>query len=474
MKLLSIFRARGGREPRPAPTIEVAYDAAGNRGLAFNLSWRSIATRGGRKEALRVARAGGATHALVRAGQVGMGVLPKRSCRPGARLLPAAMVAARQHPGTAVCCVEVTPGEYWLALSIHGAPTSTDLFLSGVSADEALQRARALLDGLGDAQAGATLHTNIPGCTLPNARPYTPADMLEAIVPEGDVLRLVPRPPPARGFLLGALLLVAASVAWQQYRSRSDAAGRSASAMVLPPAPDLQSAWAAAVVRWAAGVPMPRAGALQPARDSLGDLPVHWHGWLLVQAGCRASDLEPGAPTHRNWHCEAKYQRGPGALLNRDMVSRAPAGWRLRLLPLGALQLRRTVQEPASPVRPDELPPVSHFEVEVASRLQRLAPAFSGDVRLAFTPVAVEPPTDAAGQVLPPPAQSLAPFRADFHWTGPLRSIDALLAEGVAAQWQAIHLTHQPGAAGGVIPMEARASGSVLMVDLKGVFLAKP
>jgi hypothetical protein len=475
MKLPSFFQPRGGREQRLAPRIEVAYAASGNRGLAFNLSWRSIATRGGQKEALRVARAGGATHALVRAGQVGMGILPKRSRRPGARLLPAALVAARQHPGTAVCCIEVTPGEYWLALSIHGAPTSTDLFLSGISADQALQRALSLLEGLDDAQAGATLHTNIPGCTLPNARPYAPSDMLEAIVPESDVLRLVPRPTPVRGFLLGGLLLVAAILAWQQHRSRSDDASRAPSAAALPPAaPDLQSAWAAAVMRWAASVPMPRQGALEPARESLGGLPVHWHGWSLVQATCRASDLGPGAPDHRNWHCDAEYQRGPGALLNRDMAARAPAGWSLRFLPLGALQLHRTVRESASPLRPDELPTVSHFEVEVASRLQRLSPAFSGEVRLAFTPVPIAAPVDAAGQALPPPAESLVPLRAEFQWAGPLRSIDALLAEGVIAQWQAIHLTHQPSAAEGVIPMEPRASGSALMVDLKGVFLAKP
>jgi len=474
MGLLTAIRSRLGREQRLASRIEVAYDASGNRGLAFNLAWRSIATGGGRQEALRVARVAGATHAVVRAGQVGMGVLPERSLRPGARLLPAALVAARQHSGTAVCCLEITPGEYWLALTIHGAPTSTDLFLSGVSADEALERARAILEGL-DARADATLHTNVAGCTLPNTRPYAPADMLEAVVPEGDVLRPLPRPPRVRGLLLGTLLVAAAVLAWHQHRALTDVARRAQlAADASAAAPDLQSAWDAALMRWAAGVPLPSASALQPVRKSLGGLPAHWHGWELAQAGCRATDLEPGPPARRIWQCEAEYRRGPAAHLNRDMAPRAPAGWTLRFLPLGGLQLHQTVQEPAVALQPDDLLPVSHYEVEVASRLQRLSPAFAGDFQLVFTPLALPPPTDAAGQALGPPPRPVLPSRAEFHVRGPLRSIDAVIAAGVAAHWHAIQLSYQPPAAGGGSGLGTGAAASALMVELKGEFIAKP
>jgi hypothetical protein len=472
MELLSLLRSRRGRDPRLAPRIEVAYDAAGNRGLAFNLAWRSIATGGGRQEALRVARASGATHALVRAGQVGMGVLAQRQ-RNGARLVPAALVAARQHSGTAVCCLEVTPGEFWLALTIHGTPTSTDQFLSGISAEEALQRAESILAGL-DAQAGATLHTNIPGCTRLDARPYAPSDMLEAGAPEGDVLRTLPKARRMRGLLLGVVLAGAASLAWQQHRSQPDAARSARQAAALASSPDPQSAWEAAVMRWAAGVPMPGPGALQPVRDALGSLPVHWHGWQLAQAACRAAALEAGPPAHRPWHCDAGYQRGGAAHLNRDMAGRAPPGWSLRFQPLGELQLHRTVQAPAVALRPTELLPVSHYEVEVASRLQRLSPAFAGDLRLAFAPVSLPPPTDPTGQAVGAPARPVLPSLAEFQLRGPLRSIDAMLADGVAAHWHAIQLTYHAPAASGASHLHGGVAASDLMVELKGAFLAKP
>ncbi len=458
---------------RPAPRVEVAYDAAGHRALAFNLAWRSIATGGGRQDAFRIARAAGASHVVTRAGQVGMGVVAQQPGRSGVRLLPAALVAARQHPGTAVCCLEIAPGEFWLALTIHGAPTSTDLFLSGLHAQEALARAQEILDGL-DPAVAATLYTNIAGCTLPHARPYTPADMLAAPASEDECLRPLPPSAPARRLLLPALLLLSATLAWHQHRSRTEASRRAAElAAASSRSPDLHSAWDAAVAQWAMARPMPKADALRSVRAGLGELPVHWHGWVLAQAGCQATEFDAGPPAGRTWHCEAAYRRGPVSLPNREMAGRVPAGWRLVYQPLGELQLGRVIREDAEALQLAQLPTAAHYEIEVASRLQQLSPALAGEVRIVFAPVAVPAPADPAGQPLPSPPLPALPSRADLHLRGPLRSIDALAAADIAAHWHAIQVTFHPSAdADGAL--RPALADSALMVDLKGEFLAKP
>ena len=444
-----------------APTLEILFEnESSTKALALGLLWKRIATAGGRDDAVRLAREAGASHYTYIAQQLGLGILPKVDAH--ARVFPAALVAARQLHGSAIVALKLSDTEFWLAETHDGAPTSTDLLLTGVDDAEVLQRVRVLREQNALEQV---VYTNITDHGLSNAKPYDLAELFGAMV--GDADRLQPLPPagfsiPKPVLIAGvaAALVLAGQQGWGYFeklkRQRMAAAAQQAQV-------DPEQAWADAIASWESSIAAPSGRGLLAARASLDKLPVEWGGWRLQTALCNAQAPAGGA---RAWGCSAKYTRNPGGISNAEIRRQLPEGWNIVFEPLGSLQLTWNVREPVQPMRIVQLPKPDVFNVDVASQLQQLLPALGGELSFAFQQVTIPAPKKPDGTGLPPDPRAEGLMSASLAIKAPLRSIDALIDADIRADWRQMAVSYQPGLQGVI-------SKSALTAEVKGDFYAK-
>jgi hypothetical protein len=130
--------------------------------------------------------------------------------------------------------------------------------------------------------------------------------------------------------------------------------------------------------------------------------------------------------------------------------------------------LEWSVSGDVPPLNVNQLPNRQSHALDTISLLQRYAPALSTAPELKFTPIKVTPPQTSGGASIAMPPNTILPSEAPLNLRGPLRTIDALIERGLAAQWRAMSLTYMEGAgsSGGVL-------GSVLEAQLEGVMYAK-
>ncbi|MEJ8838091.1 hypothetical protein [Ramlibacter sp. AN1133] len=468
--LTLLRRGAAAAARKAAPRLELLEDASGTRALAFGVQWRSIATTGGRDEALKLARQAGASHYLYRGQQLGLGVLP-RDTPAALRVYPAACVAARHMVGNAICALRIQEREYWIAALANGAPTSTDLFLQGIDDGQALQRVHEIAREVhAGAQEAPTLYTNIEGGAIEGARSCSDEDLFQALASGSDLLQplpaagmSLPRPVLATGVLIAMLL--AAQQAYQGWARRT---ARASALSAASDEPDPAQAWSEAIARWRAGKAAADGRLLLQARDQLNALPLRWQGWILTAAVCRASPAAlPKDAAQRSWSCLAQYGRGHGAVVNRNVAAMLPAGWTASFTPLHGMDVSWHFMQPVQPLDLQQLPPAEFFRVEVASRLQPLLPALAADVSYRFMPVEISAPRRKDGTAMPVPPQAQGIEAATLTVKAPMRNIDALIQADVSADWTEIRLSfddHDPKG-------ELRASS--VMAEAKGEMYAR-
>lgn len=441
-------KARAGK--LAAPPLELLLDATESRLLAFGVQWRAIATAGGRDEAEKMARQQGATHYLYRGQQLGTGVVPDPAQVGGRRIYPAAAVAARHMVGHAVCLLRIEEGAYWIAVTANGAPTSRDLFLHAPDDAAALEHARQVIaqtfEGLSSPGA---VYTNIEGSGIEGVKPFGLDDLFDALVSESSVLQPVPKtaakvPKPILYAVLAGCALLLVNKAWDYWEAKRRAQQAS---MTHVAAVDSVAAWAQAVATWEAGKSAADGAGLFEARNQLMGLPVKWDGWTLSTATCTAGTPMPGAVAEggvgsRTWNCSAQYNRGPTGVVNRQMATLVPQGWRVTFTPLTGVTVGWSFIQQARAFKLADLRKRDYFMVEVASRLQALIPALAGDVGFTFTPVSLPAPKKDDGTALdtPPELQTIA--SSSLVVRAPVRTVDALINADIPADWQEFTITY--------------------------------
>lgn len=466
------FLKRGARSSGAGsskrPPLELLVHANGRKALACGVQWRTVATSGGRDDAVKLARAAGATHYVFRGQQVGMGSMPN-STDASLLVFPAAVVAGRQHVGTAISALRVAPGEYWIAATKDGSPTSADMFLIDLDDAAALERVRDLQQQFGGPDQ-VSVYTNIEHHGIEGAKSLSPEDMLDYPLGEADVLKPLPRsgatiPKPVLGFVALAALVLLGQKGWQMYeQARLARLAASTQAAEIDPA----QAWAQAISTWEAGVAAPAPDALAAVRVALNQLPLEWDGWRMGQAACNAGPVNAAAsPSARAWNCKASYTRTKTGSFNRDMGRSLPAGWSVHFTPLNGMDLTWSVQQTADTIKVGALRKSEFFVIEMASRLQRLMPALAGDVPFAFVPVEIPAPRKADGTALPPDPQAQGIRQAVISVKAPLRSIDALIAANVEADWTSLTVVYDAQEPKGGI------KSSALMAEARGTMYAR-
>lgn len=451
-----------------APRLELEHDVTGTRALAFGIQWRSIASAGGRDEAIRLARQAGATHYIFRGQQLGIGILPREE---EARVFPAASVAARHMVGNAICALRIADGEYWIAAVANGAPTSTDIFLQGVDDAQALDRVRLVAAQVyAGASGGPTVYTNIEGSGLEGAKSFSSEDLFQALVSGSETLLpvpkpglSVPKPVLAVAGVVAALLVVQQGWGWWQKQRAAQLAAQASSSDVDP-----ERAWAEAISQWESSKAAANGYGLLQARDQLVRLPARWEGWVLITATCRAAPFNgSGNAAQRSWTCQAQYNREDAGVVNRKMATVLPANWNVQFTPLKGMTVSWNFVQPASQLKLAALPQAQFFKVEVASRLQELLPALASDVAFAFAPVEIAAPRKKDGTVVPPPPEAQGIAAATVVVKAPMRSIDALIKADVAADWQEISINFDNQEPKGSL------KASTVMAEAKGEMYAR-
>lgn len=462
-------RARGGNGAGSKKVLELLVHAGGKKALACGVTWRTIATSGGRADAIKLARSAGATHYIFRGQQLGMGTMPAGT-EATMRVFPAALVAARTLVGTAVSALRVGDDEYWVAVTKDGATTSSDFFLSAADDAAALDKVRELQEQFGGAES-VQVYTNIEQHGIDGARSLAAEDLLDYSLAESEALQPLPRaglsiPKPLAYVMLVVLASVLGQKGWEMYDSQRRAR---LAAMNQVAEVDPVQAWTQAITSWESTNAGPAVDSLTAARLSLSQVPLEWDGYVMNQADCSAGAINVGAqPASRSWACRAQYTRTRSASLNRDMARRKlPDGWTVTFTPLNGMQLTWSVQQPAQPVSVAQLPKPSHYAVEMASRMQRVLPALSGDVPLQFAAVEIPAPKKSDGTVMPPDPRAEGLSMATLAVKAPLRSIDALIAAEIYADWHQITLVYDAqGLKGGI-------NNSALMAEANGKMYAK-
>jgi hypothetical protein len=462
------FFKQGEGRPAPkragAPRLEVLYESdSSSRGLAIGLQWKRIATSGGRLDATKMAREAGATHYIFSSQQLGMGVLPTGT-DTDARLFPAALVAARQLHGASIVALKIAETDYWLAETHNGAPTSTDLLLTDVDDAVVLERVRQLIDKSGSV-GQITVHTNITDHGLQGAKSYDLAELFNAVLGDGDKLQVLPAPgfsipKPVMGVAATAILLLLGQQGYKEYENwnRARMAALNQIAEVDP-----DQAWVEAIEAWERGITAPTGTGLLAARESLDQVALDWEGWQLQLAQCTA-----GVPLAnvRTWSCHAKYKREPAGVVNREMERKLPPGRTITWEPLGGMLVSWSVRVPAQTIKQAALPKPDFFNVEAASRLQILQPALGGEILFAFAPVVIPAPKKKDGTALPMNPHAAGLLASSLAIKAPLRSIDALIAADIPADWKQLSITYKPG-------LQARIDASAVMAEAKGDLYAK-
>ncbi len=461
-----------------ARTLQFLQNANGSRTLVLGLNWRAILISGGAKTALDRARAAGATHyCMVGVQTVAYGrvVVDKHQAIPE-QVYPAALLASRLTSSEGLFALTLSPTEVWVAVVRNGRPHGFDEVLTDATGNLPVL-IRDWLVGKQDQFNSSTVFTDVAlGMSDVKTQPCALANLMVAPVMAKDVLLVLPPsswlaririPKPVMQFGYLVLMLWLANAAWELWSDHVKAEAELAMAAMQRASDDPVLRWRQALSGLGVSRAHPGADTLTPVRASLGRLPARWDNWRLKFAQCQEKSMQAGKQT---WNCTASYEppQGPEVATNRQLHASAPEGYRPKFVSMKQAALEWSVSGDVPPLNVNQLPNRQSHALDTISLLQRYAPALSTAPELKFTPIKVTPPQTSGGASIAMPPNTILPSEAPLNLRGPLRTIDALIERGLAAQWRAMSLTYIEGAgsSGGVL-------GSVLEAQLEGVMYAK-
>lgn len=462
-----------------ARPLQFVQSANASRTLVLGLNWRAILISGGAQAALQKARSAGATHYCMLGTQtLAYGKVPLGKGAPDIpeQAYPAALLASRLTSGDALFALTLSPTEVWVAVIRNGRPYGMDEVLADPGGSLTVIARDWLVEKLGqytqaavysDIDLGA-FDFKIQNCSL--------ANLMTATTMAGDRLLKLPPiswlskieiPKPVLKVLVFLVFLWVANKAYDlwsaQVADELRAMQKSQELQVDDPA----IRWPQALAEFARSRVHPGLDGLRVVRKSLGQLPLHWKGWKLGSANCKA---QPPAGGQQVWDCSASYtpEGKSGAGTNADLKASMPEGFDIKFESMQQVSLEWKPAYKVDPLDLNKLPTRNQHLLETASQLQALLPAMSSMPSLSFTSSGVSPPKSNAGTDITRPANIVLPSEAPLSISGPLRTIDTLIDRGIAAEWRALSLTY--AAMSGPVNT---LLGSALQVQISGVLYAK-
>jgi hypothetical protein len=458
--------------------VELLTSSDGLKAIAFGLSWRSVATGGGKEAAEKLVRRGRASHWIYRGQQIGFGVIAGKPADLPLSIYPASLVAAKHFAGDSVYVVQIdgdgqqedSTGAYWICLIRNGSPTSTDRFVEGIDDAQALALARQVAAPLLDDGVSLTFFSNVEHSGIEDVRFISVEDLLDAGFLDEDKLHPVPKAPlsipkPVLGVVGVALALLVGKKALDFWDERKRAS-LAESNMVVEEDPVV--AWTRSIDQWAKAVSGPNPDGLVAVRTSLAQVPVRWDGWILQRSQCnrQPSDAALADKLVTNWSCSAHYVRSKAGILARELAPRVPSHWKVTFIPIDQMKLVWSVEAPRDQLDIGRLPRVEHHNIETVSALQAFLPALSDVAPFTFSPVKVPAPMTSAGVPFPADDRVMGLVEAPIAVRGPLRSVDALLHARLDVAWDSLTMTYAPATP------EVTINVSAITAEVTGVLYA--
>lgn len=453
---------------RKALPIVILADESGVKGLAFGLQWRSVVTSGGRASAISMASTGGGTHYIFRGQQLGFGYLPTKGVILPARVYPAAVIAAQQHVGDCIFVIRTGESEFWVALTRNGSPTSYDQYLLDASEDQALEIARMIQAQLNDDGVEPNVFTNIEDHGFASVRSISIEEILNGAVGDGELLDALPKrkssiPKPVIVIAGIAMLGLGANAGYKYWTAK-----RAQQALQAAPVDEEDVlVWTKALKDWESTIPAPDRNNIQAVRNSISDVPVHWHGWLLNGVVCLLSAPDKSQASSRKWVCKASYNRQPSGLLNRDMEKQVPSGWAVTFQPMNLMFAQWEIKQSGRPIGASTLKKQAEHLLKTTSSLQILAAGFSKSVEFVFAPILIASPKRLDGSAYMPNSIVSGLSKATVSVQGPLRTIDAVIDTDLDVVWKSLSVSYESN--GGKVSIQS----SEITAELTGDIYAK-
>lgn len=414
--------------------------------LVFGMRWRTLVTSGSTREAMmKMALKEGASHFTRQRQQIGYCLLP--ALEPGMTLYPAALLAAKNHAGDALYVLNTGDGEgnYWVARTRGGHPTSLDEFIVG-SQEQVLERVRTLVTE-GDADE-IQIFTNLTGVIpAPNVRDFSVQDLFDITRSIQESLQSVVKPKrsipkPVLISLVGGLAVLGVQYGYQYWTEYKAAEARrlSQASQQTP-----EEAWAPVIARFESGLNQVNANGLGALRAGIYKAPVLWNGWLLKSIKCK---VNPSGSNEKSivWLCLADYQRGRVALTNDEMLERDGSKWNPKFIDIGLMQISWDLTLDRIPMRVADLKNHVSQQIASVSSVQNLLPALTTPPAMVFKPIELPAPKNQQGMAIPKPASIPSIFQMPVAIKGPLRSIEAVIEEVPGVDWNSLEVTYVGGA----------------------------
>lgn len=454
--------AKRRNQARPMIVLEAEE---GNKALALGLQWSSILVSNPLQAAIKKARDKGATHYAYRGTHLGYSLVNKGEKLPN-RIYPALLVASRSMPD-AILAVSLGEGEYWLAQTQNGAPTSLDVVFQRLTDAQLLEKAREALASARSVGATPTFYTNIRANNIEGARSIQIEELLHHAQSEDDQLKVLPK---AKGRvpkpMVVSLVVLATLVAVQHGSAYFKNAARAKAAQAADQGDaDPKLAWDEALNAWKNGVAAPDSRGLTAARNALGTLFVRFDGWTLKSAECNAGAFIPAG--ERIWVCQASYERSPMGALSRDIVKQLPKEWTVTFTPLNKMDVTWQVAQQGKPLDIEKIQSVNYHKVETASRIQAFSQALVREVKYDFVGLDIPAPRKKDGSAYAPLADLGSFKQATVALHGPLRSMDAAIAADLEISWTKLVINFSGQTA------EPNIRNSALTAEAHGIIYAK-
>lgn len=387
----------------------------------------------------------------------------------GEKLIALATGVANLGSGHVFAAIKLPQG-IWICGAIDRAPATG---FDALVADEQAARAR-LADFEQQATSTVALFSNEPNLLLP-------ADRVEAItLPQvisaaagsensEPLAKVGTSIPPAVLYTIGGAVLVLGCIrAWDYWQLEQR---RQAELMANANELDPKTAWTQAFQAYAQEKQTYGHEALRTLREATEQLPTSIAGWRLQFAKCLPASTS-------NWGCTLTFERTRDVGLdptNAEFERLRPREWTVSYPTVDAIQAVMPVSIPARRLNFDALTPLARQQVDGISALQLILRAFSGSTLEPFKAEAVPAPLNKVGEAVSMPAEfNLAIYKASLsNLSGPLRSVDMLIAPEVPVAWTSFDVDFARLPTDWQISGEASLTTSLMTATLVGEIYAK-
>lgn len=427
-----------------------------------------------KRHAPQVARKAKASY-FCTVGQTTIGTTSLKVKNRGEKLIALAAGVASLGHGLSFVALRLASGGIWVCGSIRHAPAAgfDQVVADKASAQAIFERFTAQVPSQVDVYCSEadllTLSQSAEGVSQQQIEGITLAQIVRAAADSEPLTKTGLSIPPPYLYVGGVLLLVlAGSRGWDYWKIEQR---RKAAALASANAIDPAKAWADAYAAYGLQTAIYGQKSLRAIREAIESTASSIAGWRLTQIEC--------VPAAQKWACTMDFDRTVNVGLdptNNDFERLRPRHWYGVHFP--GVNLAKAVMDVDTGMGTLEinaLPLLAVQQRDGISAVQKTLRAFASHKVGLFTEVQITAPLNKAGEAIPKPAElSLSLYKARLEEiTGPLRSVDLFVSEGMPVTWSKVTVTFDRLSPNWLEKGQASLTKSAVTATLSGDIYAK-